>query len=215
MSPIELAGEQFLPLPERALWWPRKRALLVADLHLGKDASLSACGVEIPEGSDPATLARLSALCDQWQPEWLLLLGDLVHDHAARRASVTEAPFPGPADRVLIMGNHDRYAGSLPSHWGIATCEEPHCLEGIELFHIPPAASKKRNRPFIAGHIHPAVRVHGPGRQTLRLPAFVASTQRILLPAFGELTGCAEVRPGRGDRVILCTNTGLHEMKRL
>ena len=33
--PITLAGEAVVLLPERALWWPRERALFVADVHLG------------------------------------------------------------------------------------------------------------------------------------------------------------------------------------
>ena len=35
---VTLAGEAILLLPERALYWPRQRALFVADVHLGKAA---------------------------------------------------------------------------------------------------------------------------------------------------------------------------------
>jgi hypothetical protein len=34
MVPLSFAGEEFVLTSGRALYWPRERALLVADLHL-------------------------------------------------------------------------------------------------------------------------------------------------------------------------------------
>ncbi|MGC4034209.1 MAG: hypothetical protein QM754_21225 [Tepidisphaeraceae bacterium] len=35
---MEFGGENFLPLPDRALFWPRLKTLIVSDLHVGKAA---------------------------------------------------------------------------------------------------------------------------------------------------------------------------------
>ena len=43
----------------------------------------------------------------------------------------------------------------------------------------------------LAGHLHPGVRLHGPGRQSVRLPCFAFGRNAALLPAFSEFTGTA------------------------
>jgi len=40
-------GEELLLLPQRALWWPAQKTLLVADLHFGKAATLRAHGIPV------------------------------------------------------------------------------------------------------------------------------------------------------------------------
>jgi metallophosphoesterase superfamily enzyme len=54
----------------------------------------------------------------------------------------------------------------------------------------------------LAGHIHPAISLSGPGGQHERLPCFLFGERIGLLPAFGGFTGGATVRPRRGDRVF-------------
>ena len=48
---ISLAGEAVRLLPERAIYWERERALVVADLHWGKAATFRAAGVPLPPGT--------------------------------------------------------------------------------------------------------------------------------------------------------------------
>ncbi|TXD50975.1 DEAD/DEAH box helicase, partial [Ralstonia sp. TCR112] len=48
---IQCAGETVWLLPERALWWPVQRMLMVADAHFGKAATFRARGVPVPAGS--------------------------------------------------------------------------------------------------------------------------------------------------------------------
>ena len=55
---------------------------------------------------------------------------------------------------------------------------------------------------MLAGHIHPAISLAGPGRQRERLPCFLFGERIGLLPAFGDFTGGATVRPRPGDRVF-------------
>ncbi len=55
---------------------------------------------------------------------------------------------------------------------------------------------------MLAGHLHPAVSLSGPGRQRERLPCFLFGERVGILPAFGDFTGGAAVRPRPGDRVF-------------
>ena len=47
---IQLADEQLLLLPERALWWPQQKALVLSDVHFGKSATFRENGIPVPEG---------------------------------------------------------------------------------------------------------------------------------------------------------------------
>ena len=44
MVPLSFAGEEWLLTEGRALYWPRERALLVADLHLEKGSFFAGHG---------------------------------------------------------------------------------------------------------------------------------------------------------------------------
>jgi len=57
----------------------------------------------------------------------------------------------------------------------------------------------------LAGHVHPAVRLRGFGRQRLRLPCFYFGAQCGILPAFGAFTGLGDLRICEGDRVYVVT----------
>ncbi|MBZ0171464.1 MAG: DEAD/DEAH box helicase, partial [Phycisphaerales bacterium] len=74
---IEFADEQLDLLPERAVWWPARRTLLVADLHLGKPASFRSAGAPVPEQVTGADLARLSSLIKTQHAQRVIVLGDL------------------------------------------------------------------------------------------------------------------------------------------
>ena len=39
---IQVAGETLLLLPEKAVYWPDQRMLIVADIHFGKAAAVEA-----------------------------------------------------------------------------------------------------------------------------------------------------------------------------
>ncbi|WP_332911905.1 hypothetical protein [Algoriphagus boritolerans] len=53
----------------------------------------------------------------------------------------------------------------------------------------------------LCGHIHPGVRLLGKARQTVRIPCFHLSKSRLILPAFGNFTGLALVKPKDGDTI--------------
>ena len=82
---------------------------------------------------------------------------------------------------VWITGNHD--AGFI-DHCGGRIIEEVE-LDGVILRHEADPADL---RPEISGHFHPKLRMHLKGRHVSRR-CFVASATKLILPAFGSLTG--------------------------
>ncbi len=101
-----------------------------------------------------------------------------------------------------MRGNHDRRAGPAPDDWRIEEHAGPLRIGPFELRHEPGEASSQ-GAYVLAGHIHPAVRVRGVDGDTLRAPCFLLGPRAGLLPAFGEFTGGARVRPRAGDRVFV------------
>ncbi|MFT3721471.1 ligase-associated DNA damage response endonuclease PdeM [Pseudorhodoferax sp.] len=206
---VEWAGEALALLPERALWWPARRTLLVADLHLGKAASFRAAGQPVPVGTTQRNLARLDALIARHAPRQLVVLGDFLHAASARTPALLAALADWRARHAalavtLVRGNHDGHAGDPPPGLDIATVDEPHRLGPFACCHHPRPHAMPSTPFVLAGHLHPACVLHGPGRDRLRLPCFVAEAGQAVLPAFGEFTGGwrVEAAPGRRRYVV-------------
>lgn len=198
-----LGGERVDLLAERALFWPRERALFVADVHLGKAAAFRAGGVAVPRGATAHDLARLATLIERTRAARLVVLGDFLHA-AAGRVAALDAAFTAwrAAHRALaitlVRGNHDARAGDPPPAWGVTAVGDPHPMAPFVLCHEP---ASPPSGYALCGHVHPGVRVAS-ARESVRLPCFVVGTRRALLPAFGRLTGLAVVAPAPGERVF-------------
>lgn len=214
MIRIDLQGEPIVLLPERALFWERASALIVADAHLGKAATFRAAAIPLPGGTTTETLSRLTSAIEKTEASRLLLLGDFFHARSGR-ASRTLAAISAWRDRhqdleiVLVRGNHDRGAGDPPTDWRFHCCNEP-CLEPpFALRHHP---AEEEQGYVLAGHIHPAVTLKGLARQREKLPCFLFGDRIGLLPAFGDFTGGATVRPRQGERLFVVAGEEVVEM---
>ena len=194
---LEVAGEVIWLLPERAVLWPARRWLWIADLHWGKDATFREAGIPLPRGGLEADLARLSSLLETLQPERLLILGDLIHARASLHPEVVATVAAWRARHSvpieLMEGNHDRHAPHLPAAWGIERGGRRKVAGPFVFRHEP----EPDPEGFVwAGHVHP-VHLLGWGKQRWRLPCFHLGEAVGILPAFGEFTGGARVRlPG-------------------
>lgn len=205
---IALAGERVHLLAQRALWWPAADTVFVADVHLGKAETFRALGVPVPVGPTEATLRRLGALVDGCGARRLVVLGDLLHARPAHGAATLSALRAWRRERaslhcVLVRGNHDDRAGDPPADLGVEVVDAPSPLGPFALCHEPLEAGDGPGRPTasrtpdaragyrLAGHVHPAVRLHGRAGDSLRLPCFRVGPAEAVLPAFGDFTGAA------------------------
>ena len=186
MVPFSFAGETFYPTAEGALSWPARHALLVADLHLEKASWFARLGQFLPPYDSHATLTALEQEVDRTGARRLYCLGDSFHDAfgcerlpASARALLTG--LTRRLDWVWIVGNHDP---GFADHCG-GRLEDELEIGGIVLRH---EAVRGEQRPEISGHFHPKLRVHLSGRRVSRR-CFVASATKLILPAFGSLTG--------------------------
>jgi DNA ligase-associated metallophosphoesterase len=183
---FSFAGIELMALPQGALFWPARRALLVADLHFEKASFFARLGQMLPPYDSIATLSDLAAIVAATDARELWCLGDSFHDRQGcerlsedARARLTA--LTGLLDWTWITGNHD---AGLIDHCG-GTIRHEVEVDGLALRH---EADPAESRPELSGHFHPALRLSLRGRR-VRRRCFVATSTKLILPAFGALTG--------------------------
>lgn len=186
MVPFSFAGQEFRLGEGRALWWPAENALLVADLHLEKASFFARYGQMLPPYDSRETLERIARAISETGARRVFCLGDNFHD--SKGAERLEAHAAGMlaaltrvTDWVWITGNHD---ASLQTGLGGTVVDELN-VAGVVLRHMARAGEGPAE---LSGHFHPKLRLVVRGRNIAR-PCLVASERKLILPAFGALTG--------------------------
>lgn len=182
---IAINGEALTPRLSGAVWWPARRTLIVADLHLEKGSGFAQRGQHLPPYDTGATLAALEAELDRLQPAAVICLGDSFHDRQAqaRMASADRqrlAALVARQDWVWIAGNHDPLMLDAPG----GTHAREMTVGALTFRHEAVGAAAGE----LSGHFHPKAAVRArTGRITAR--CFAEDGRRMILPAFGAYTG--------------------------
>lgn len=197
-------NQTFWLLPEKALFLPEHKTLVVADVHVGKAAHFRKNGVAMPVDAVQNELAILSQLITQYVPDKLVFLGDLFHAAPNAEWQALQhwlAERPG-TEVILVRGNHDTHVGedilaqiTVVNQW----------QQGDLLFTHEPLVGVPNSLYNICGHLHPGVRLVGKGKQQLRLPCFHFTKNHGILPAFGSLTGAVAL-PTKHAQVYAVVN---------
>lgn len=216
---INLRAQHLTLLPQRALFWEEKKYLLLSDLHLGKAGHFRKNGSPIPAAVHWKDLVVLGTLIETYQPEKVVLLGDLFHsalnnewlDFARWMEQYTPLPF------VLVKGNHDMLPEAAydldqlvvkPKSWNVEpfllthkpVIEPKPTLRGGWTF--PKYSGEKEPFYNLAGHIHPGTTLHLGLGQSERIPCFFLGPNVGLLPAFGQFTGCVRMNTTPQDQIF-------------
>jgi DNA ligase-associated metallophosphoesterase len=210
---VECCGEQLLLRPDKTVYWPARKTLLAADIHIGKEHTFARAGIPIPGGLSESTLDCLMNAVDATGAERLIVLGDLLH--ATPRLS---EPWQIHLHKLLslrntlelqvVIGNHDsstaRQAVMTSLHW-VDIAEDPPFV-----FRHEPAPCT--NGYVIAGHIHPAYLLKAGRRQQIRAPVFWFRQHSAVLPAFGAFTGGHLIQREPADRLFLVDESGVFQI---
>lgn len=174
---------------DRAIHLPQFETLVVADLHVGRDATSV---VELPMGERDDLTRRLHRLLVEFDPGAVVVAGDLLHAFGSIPDGVSESVTvvldtirEGGADPILLAGNHDSMLDSITDE----SIESVHVLEDgtvIHHGHVEPTIESDR---YVVGHEHPVIEIEGS-----RHPCFLeCADQRsgaavIVLPGFNRFT---------------------------
>ncbi|WP_416066794.1 ligase-associated DNA damage response endonuclease PdeM [Rhizobium sp. ZK1] len=172
--------------PLGALYLPDAGILVVSDLHLEKGAAFARRGMMLPPYDTLATLTVLAAVISRYDPKIVVSLGDNFHDRVGSehlpdsfRTLIVE--MARSREWIWINGNHDPDGTvDLPG-----TCSDELYYAGLTFRHEPRDGLQKGE---IAGHLHPAATVRR-REKSVRRPCFATDGDRLLMPAFGVMSG--------------------------
>ena len=197
-------------LPQKAIYWQKRKTLLVADLHIGKSGHFRKNGIAVPKQVNQSNLNQLSELIDSVNTEHLIILGDLFHSDINNewQQFVEWRKNYNKLQVSLVIGNHDilekenYHAGYLNifKKMSMGPFLLVHDINGIDDHSLI-------DDYILSGHIHPAVQLKGRGRQSMKLPCFYFGQSYGILPAFGGFTGTHVIEPKSDDRVYLIADS--------
>jgi uncharacterized protein len=189
-----------------------ERVLVAADLHLGLEYELWQGGVCIPSQTEKI-LAALSGFLAEIKPDRLLLLGDIKHN-VPRTSWQEKREIPKFLRELcaqviveIVPGNHDSNLADMAPLGVRMRPSSGFVLDGVGYFHghTWPDEKVMRADSLVAGHLHPAVRLHdhlgnSPSRPVwakTRLLSeavqehygFAMDSEIIIAPAFNILCG--------------------------
>lgn len=211
-----IIGEETLwLLADKAIYWPKEKALLIADVHFGKAAAYRALGQPVPSGTTQKNLERLDVLLEKYPTDRIIFLGDFLHapkSHAPATLAALQQWRQKHAhiQCILVRGNHDIKAGDPPNYLNIDVVTEPYLRGNLALQHIP---QPHPTHHVLAGHIHPTFLLQGKGRQRLRLACFYHESTFTLLPSFGDFTGGFLIDTAKANKVFVTDGTGIWSVK--
>lgn len=174
-------------------------ALVIADLHLGRE---HASNVELALDSASAMQNRLCDLLDRYEPEEVILAGDVLHSFGSLPPGVAEAfenlracVHDHGAILQITPGNHDVlldavWDGPTPSYFELADGE-------TVVIHGDREPEVEASR-YVIGHDHPAIEIEGQKR-----PCYLQGSYRgsevVVLPAFNELVAGVTINNMRAE----------------
>ncbi|MFS4466618.1 ligase-associated DNA damage response endonuclease PdeM [Maribacter sp. 2210JD10-5] len=189
---IYIKNQEFILHCSGALFWVKPGMLLISDVHLGKVSHFRKFGAAVPQNAVRQNFDSLTSAIQNFDPGTVVFMGDLFHSSLNLEWDIfSEWTKTISSKIILVSGNHDIISPLKYEDLGILVTQEI-VQDGFLLTHHP---EEKEGFFNFSGHVHPAIRLTGLGRQSVRLPCFYKTEQQLIMPAFGEFTGTFTVEP--------------------
>jgi len=202
---FKLLDQDLLLLPQKAIYWQQEKALIVADVHMGKVGHFRKAGIAVPRDMEQDDLAVLSDLIDEHKPKKIIFLGDLFHSDLNTDWDwfvLWRKHFP-KLELILIRGNHDIIHDRYYNDLNVALYDELLVGPFLMLHHPQNDDALDKAAGYVfCGHIHPGVSLSGKARQHITLPCFAFGSRQAILPSFGKFTGRVAIRSQKTDRIF-------------
>jgi DNA ligase-associated metallophosphoesterase len=199
---IQIRNNKFKLHPTGAIFWHEQKMLLISDLHLGKISHFRKHGAAVPREAIGHNYKLMDQVLGEFDPETVCFLGDLFHSYINNEWQLFESwAIKTQPKMILVAGNHDIISPLRYAQIGVEVVDELE-ISPFLLTHFP---IDRPNYFNFSGHIHPAIRLRGPAKQSLRLPCFFKSPDQLILPAFGKFTGTHTLKPKKNDLVYAIT----------
>ncbi len=202
---FKLLNQDLLLLPQKAIYWRQEKALIAADVHLGKVGHFRKAGIAVPRDMEQNDLGVLSDLIFEHKAEKLIFLGDFFHSDINSDWDwfiLWRSQFP-KVEIILIRGNHDIIDEENYSRLNIILYDELLIGPFLMLHHPLSDEDLQQAAGYsLCGHIHPGISLVGRGRQHITLSCFAFGAKQGILPSFGKFTGRVAIRSNKTDRIF-------------
>lgn len=198
-----MAADVPFAVRDRGCYLPDADAVVVADVHLGRDHRSN---VELPLGERASVTDGMQSLLDTFQPAEVVVAGDALHSFSHVPLDVAEA-FSDLRDQVdghgaslvVVAGNHDTMLASVD---GIEEAPTEYRLaDGTVVCHGHERPQSGASQ-YVIGHEHPAIEIEGQRRHCFLWGSDVYEGADVLvLPAFSELAVGTRVNGVSGQNV--------------
>ena len=208
---VEFAGQQLLLTNLSALYMPEMKALVLADIHIGKSTHFQKYGIAIPNTIFKNDLKKLETLISHFNPQKIIVVGDMFHaenNSEIQQFKDWKAKYSA-IQFVLIKGNHDRYYHSIYKDLEVKIIQNELTLEDITFIHN--LEHFKAEGFTLSAHLHPGVYLKAKARQRIKLPCFAIGEQHLILPAFSAFTGLNTRLDSNSFKFFAFTDTGFFE----
>jgi metallophosphoesterase superfamily enzyme len=185
-----------------AIWHPQSRWLALADVHYGYEMSRRAGGGLWPMWGMATIEQRCAALVDDYQPQRIILGGDIVDSGAACGEALAwiESLRANGTEVICVAGNHDR--GAIRRKLDFV---DDFACDGFFFHHGHQSPKVPEAMIEVCGHWHPSWSAGDGAGTRLRLPTLVQEHskhhQRWILPAFSPWAGGGKWRSPKGCEV--------------
>ncbi len=191
-----------------ALFFPKKKALCITDLHLGMEEEFQKKGTLLPRFNFEETKKRLErAFEETGRLEETIILGDLKHEFGRISGQewqevlgALELIQKHSKKIVLLRGNHDTILGPIALRKRLEVKEEHFFLGEKTLFlhgdKIPKTQGYRKAKTIVIGHEHPAITLRD-GAKAERFKCFLKGKfgrkTIIALPSFNSFSEGTDV----------------------
>ncbi|MDF1814212.1 MAG: metallophosphoesterase [Verrucomicrobiales bacterium] len=171
-----------------ALFGEKGSWLALSDLHYGFEVRRRAKGGLFPMWGRETIEARVDELLGDYQPEYLILNGDIVDGASSGCGEVVDwlkSLESKCGQLILIEGNHDR--GPLLREMRFVR----QFRIGEFLFHHGHLPRRKDESVGVevVGHVHPCFTYRDGAGLSIKLPALIQEEKRWVMPAFSPWAG--------------------------
>ena len=187
---LNFGNHKLLLYPSGELYYRDRETVVISDLHLEKGSFYAASNQFLPPYDSIETLKKLQSFITQNCVQKIVFLGDLVHDSDGFNRISNDAlqifmEIIAKREVILTVGNHDKNFNYEDQ--GLKFCEE-YRIDDIYFRHQP----SDTNGLQIFGHFHPKVTMSIMDKK-LSKKCFVSDAKKVLMPAYGTLTGGMDI----------------------
>jgi DNA ligase-associated metallophosphoesterase len=203
---IELRGETLEVWPERVVYWPERRTLMLADSHWGREDEFEPLGIAVPGCTLQAELSTLGDCIARSDAQRLIVLGDMIHSDPGitshLRETIANWRRRHDIELLVVPGNHEQQLDAFPDDWNISVTEPQLEIGPFVLQHRPGSSS---DGYVLAGHLHPTVDLRG-NSDRVNLPCFHLGPDYGVLPAFCDTKDGVAMPRRSDDRIYAITD---------